>query len=255
MSYNEFGIQLAKKSGAIIRERFTLNMKQEWKEDNTPVTETDREINKLVIDAIKKEFPGHNVLSEEGSYLENKSNFLWVCDPIDGTIPFSHGIPTCVFSLALVENGQPIMGIIFDPFLDRLFYAEKDKGAFLNEHRIHVNQENTFAHNIVAFDTGNPFMNCQKSIIEAKGKVLFLGSTSYSSALLSCGQFVGVIYSKISAHDGASVKIIVEEAGGLVTDLEGNEQNYDSKINGFVASNSKVHKMLVNLVKGEGNYK
>ncbi|MBI3626632.1 hypothetical protein HY224_01135, partial [Candidatus Uhrbacteria bacterium] len=94
MTHKDFALQLAKEAGQIIRTNFVLGMKKEWKKDNTPVTETDLRINQMVIERINSAWPGHGVLAEEGNKLiEGGSEFVWVCDPIDGTIPFSYGIP------------------------------------------------------------------------------------------------------------------------------------------------------------------
>ena len=110
------------------------------KKDGSPVTKTDLAINKLVIDRVKKYFPSHGVLGEEQSNYVEKADYVWVCDPVDGTIPFSRGMPTCMFSLGLTFKGKPILGVGYDPFIDRLIFAELGKGAFLNGKKIHVSR-------------------------------------------------------------------------------------------------------------------
>ena len=105
-SYSIFALQLAKQAGQLIKENFKLGMKKEWKQDNSPVTETDHRINQMVLDAVAENFPEHSVNAEEGSAPVEGSTTSWICDPIDGTIPFSHGVPTCVFSLALTHHGE-----------------------------------------------------------------------------------------------------------------------------------------------------
>lgn len=137
MTHKNFAISIAKEAGEIIRKNFTLGMKKEWKEDQSPVTETDYRINTILIEQVQKEFPDYGVLGEEESYNEKAVN-LWVCDPVDGTVPFSHGIPICTFSLALVKNGEPVLGVVYEPFMDQMYCAEKSKGAFLNGEKISV---------------------------------------------------------------------------------------------------------------------
>ncbi len=145
MTHLEFATDLARQAGAIIKQNFQLGMKKEWKADGTPLTATDTEINQFVLDAVAREFPDHAVLAEEGSRPIPEAEFTWVCDPIDGTIPFSHGVPTSVFSLALVQSGRPVLGAIIDPFADRLVVAEQGRGVTLNGAAIHVSAAPTMA--------------------------------------------------------------------------------------------------------------
>ena len=130
--------KLARRAGHIIKTKLTLGIKRDWKSDHTPVTAIDTEVNQLVIETIHAEFPQHSILAEEGSDLTHSREFVWVCDPIDGTFPFMHGIPVSTFTLALVHNGQPILGVIYDPFMERMFVAEKGQGATLNGVAVHT---------------------------------------------------------------------------------------------------------------------
>src|SRR4030042_6237309 len=108
MTHQDFAIAIAKEAGEIIRKNFTLGMKKEWKGDEGPVTETDYRINTILVERVQKELSQYGVLGEEESYNEKAAN-LWVCDPVDGTIAFSHGIPISTFSLALVQGGEPVL--------------------------------------------------------------------------------------------------------------------------------------------------
>jgi inositol-phosphate phosphatase / L-galactose 1-phosphate phosphatase / histidinol-phosphatase len=112
--YLYFAIKIAKEAGDIMRAHFSLGMKKEWKEDNSPLTITDTAINELVIQKVKESFPEHGVLGEEASLETTDATHIWVVDPVDGTIPFSHGVPTFAFSLALVVDGVPQLGVVFD---------------------------------------------------------------------------------------------------------------------------------------------
>jgi myo-inositol-1(or 4)-monophosphatase len=105
--YKDFAIKIAYEAGVIMRNNFTLSMKKEWKHDHTPVTATDIEINALVLQKIKETYPEHDVLSEEGDSDYSGSEYVWICDPVDGTHNFSHGIPTSTFVLALTFKGMP----------------------------------------------------------------------------------------------------------------------------------------------------
>ncbi len=244
MDYKKFAIDIAKRSGEIIRREFKHGMEKKWKNNETPVTKTDIAINKLVIAGVKKYFPNHDVLGEEESYRPNKGKFLWVCDPVDGTIPFSHGIPICVFSLALVEDGKPILGVVYDPFIDRMFFAQKNKGAFLNGKRIHVNKRQ-LKNSVVNWESHRSPLNIKDKIVFKMAFCCYI----YAAALVACGELVASFCTSPFAHDGASVKILVEEAGGKVTDRFGKEQRYDGDIGGILATNGVVHKEMVKYSK------
>ena len=237
---------MAKQAGKIMLANFSLGMKKEWKGNGTPVTITDTSINKMVIEGVKKYFPTHDVLGEEESHRPNKGEFLWVCDPVDGTIPFSHGSPTCVFSLALVKDGKPILGVIYDPFMKRLVYAELGKGAFLNGKRTRVNKKNmksavlNWESNRSVWALRTKFKNCFP---------MSFFSFIYGGLLVATGELVASLYTWGFAHDAASLKIIIEEAGGTVTDLRGQDQRYDRKVNGCLVSNGVVHKDLLKILK------
>ncbi len=253
MEYKECAIELAYKAGAIMKEYFSLSMKKEYKEDNTSITEADLKINQLVIDTIKKRFPKHNILAEEGSPPKQKSDYTWVCDPIDGTLPFSHGMPTCAFSLALVERGTPILGVVYDPFLERLFTAEKGKGAFVNGKKIRVSLDKTLEKNLIGMSIGVSArffnsLNAAGDFSKEKAKIISLFGVVYPGVLLASGQFIAVI-AKESPWDVAAIKILVEEAGGKVTDLHGNDQRYDREIQGCVLTNGKVHNRILEIIK------
>src|SRR5690606_7148188 len=109
--YLAFAKTLATEAGQIMRDHFVLGIDTEWKQDATPLTIADTSINQLVIDQVKQRFPTHGVLGEEASFGTDRE-YLWVVDPVDGTMPYSHGIPTSTFSLALVQNGQPIVAAV-----------------------------------------------------------------------------------------------------------------------------------------------
>ncbi|KKU56241.1 MAG: Inositol-phosphate phosphatase [Parcubacteria group bacterium GW2011_GWA1_47_11] len=252
-AYKDFAVALAKEAGAIMRNDFTLGMKKEWKEDNTPVTTTDLVINALALERIKKAYPGHSVIAEEGSDFRENDELVWVCDPVDGTIPFAHGMPTTVFSLALVHQGKSILGVVYDPFGERLYTAEKGKGAFLNGNRISVSKHNTFKNAVIGINWSHrspvDLLGLFGALKQKKSRGINVGSIIYMGALVAAGEFAAVIYPNKKVHDSASLKILVEEAGGKVTDLWGKEQRYDRPTNGIVASNGVLHESILALIR------
>lgn len=248
----DFAIRLAKKSGEIIRANFHLGMKREWKSDDTPLTATDKDINQIVIETIEKSFPSHSVLSEEGSNIK-KSEYTWVCDPIDGTLPFSHGYPTSVFALALTKRGKSILGVIYDPYMDRLLVAQEGKGAYLNSNKVQVSSVSKIQHAVLDMEIRNgPFYGVSflsPLVIKQNCYAKSLGSMSYASMLVAAGEFAAMVGGSENPWDGAAVKIIVEEAGGKVTNLFGENQEYNKPIKGVIASNGFLHDTLIDLIR------
>lgn len=238
-----------------MRANFVLGMNKTNKKDGTPVTKADLAINKMVVDLVKKYFSTHGVLGEEQSNIIANSEYTWVCDPIDGTIPFSRGMPTCMFSLALTRNGKSVLGVAYDPFLNRMFYAEAGKGAFLNGKRINVSVHGKLkgafiSHGIWKMERYSMPGLMNDFVFKKDVNIFPIGSVVYNSMLLAVGQLDGILFNYHTAHDVAAIKIVVEEAGGKVTDLYGNEQRYDREdIKGCLISNGALHKDLLKIIK------
>lgn len=256
MYYNEleFAKNLALEAGNIIVKWLYGGTTREWKSNITPVTEADFEINALVINRVQESFPGDCVRGEESS-AETDSTRVWVCDPIDGTIPFTFGVAASTFTLALVVDGSPKMAVIYEPYTKRLFWATIDGSAYLNGEPIHVSNQ-TSSKSLVNFD-GFPFpgsfIDRDASIMNDARAVgilpINLWSTVLAGALVAAGQFSGAICTSQHPHDSASLKLIVECAGGKVTDVYGNDQRYDQEVKGVIASNGVIHDELIALIK------
>ncbi len=244
---------LAKKAGEVMRKNFTLSMKKEWKDERSPVTETDIVINDMVLKGIKACYPGHNILSEEGSDFSEESEYVWICDPVDGTHNFSHGIPTATFALSLVRDGAPILGVIYDPFLDRMYSAEKGKGAYMNDTTISVSTNPILKSTIIGMGKMKKVRNLFPDMEEGYGHgVSFITglSTHYTSALVAAGEFAASVFGGTSPHDMAASAIIVTEAGGRATDLNGKvPERYDRDIEGQLCSNGVLHDQLLELMR------
>ena len=257
-NYLDFGIELAEKAGAIIFQYFAKEIKKEWKEDNTPVTAADIAVNKLVIESILKEYPTHGILGEEESFMQ-ESEYVWVCDPIDGTFPFSHGIPTFTFSLALTHNGNPVSAVVYDPVMKRMYAAEKGKGAYMNRGKINVSKSSTFERQSLGIEGYHSLDyeldSFRKEIREKLARIYHFGSITYENLLVAQGEFIASIFLKKSSWDCAAVKLLIDEAGGKTTDLYGHEQRYDKPINGFVGSNGVIHEQLLELLSKTVPYK
>jgi len=253
----QFAISLAQEAGEIMRQNFHLGMKKEWKEaDNSPLTSTDIAINNLVIERVKMAYPDHGVLGEEASF-PSSSQHVWVVDPVDGTIPFSYGVPTFVFSLALVVDGAPQVGVIYDAMLDRLLSAEKGSGAFLNDKPTQVSSLETLNRTTLNIDgpwTGPGAASAKffalLEPLDTEGAYLTKFSCmGYGGAMVGIGEYSAALCNGKFPWDIAALKVIIEEAGGTVTDLHGEEQRYDQPIFGAIISNGKVHQQLVNITQ------
>ena len=251
--YFQFAKEVAKEAGEIIRNYFKEENGAEYKQDQTIVTKADKEINKILIERVKEKYPNHSVDGEEDQF--GKSEYVWVCDPIDGTAMYARHIPVSVFSLALVINGTPTIGVVYDVFTDSLYSAIKDKGAFKNKTKISVN--NVQLDDMKSVSNMDMWPNADYNLYDAikeLGKKTYfvgLGSIIRAAMCVATGDFNFAIYpgTKHKNCDIAAVKIIVEEAGGKVTDLFGNEQRYDKDINGAIISNSVIHDEIVKVMK------
>lgn len=245
---------LALSAGSIIKSNLILGTARDWKADHTPVTTIDKRINALVLSTIHEHFPAHSILAEEGSDLSRSKEFVWVCDPLDGTFPFMHGIPVSTFVLALVHDGQPVLGVIYDPFMDRLFVAETGQGTTLNDQAIHTGSGKTLEDasiGVVFWKENMPIFTQLLSKLGQKDSKLFdLCSIAYMDALVAAGEFAAVIFPGLSAHDSAAAKIIVEEAGGVFTSLTGETDRYDQPVHGHIAAaNQDIYDQIHSLLR------
>lgn len=255
-----FAQQLAKQAGAIMQRYFrAADTNSEWKEDHTPLTIADTAVNNLVIEQVKKYFPDHGVLGEEASF-EPQRQLIWVVDPIDGTMPYSIGIPISTFSLALVDrtDGQPVVGIVLDPHLDHLYTSVRDQGAFLNGQSLHTASVTNFTHTYVSVIGGTmqgeqAYLTpgiCSDILREQGAKCLCLFSQIYSAARVASGELAGSIFGYGSPWDSAAVSLLVEEAGGIVTDLTGKPRRHDEfSLGCILAANETILAKLLKAVR------
>lgn len=254
--YLEFAKSIAKESAEIALKYFSFETENTWKGDNTPLTKADTEINDLVIKRINETYPEHSIYGEEKSYKKEGSQYVWVCDPIDGTMPFSNGLPMFTFSIALVDqsNGQPVLGLINDPVMKNMYWAYKNSGAYRNGQKISVTKDTSLTNTYLSTDASGkdvgfsnlPLLNL---LSEKKCKVMKLLSFIYGGVQVANGKFAGAVFYGKHAHDVATLKIITEEAGGKVTDLNGEERRYDQEWLGCIASNGLLHDEILTCVQ------
>ena len=243
--YLEFAKEMAYDAGKIMKKYFSEDNGANYKYDQTIVTKADTEINSLLIERVKEKFPTHSVDGEEEQF--GKSEYVWVCDPVDGTAMYARHIPVAVFSLALVIDGVSTVGVVYDVFTDSLYTAIKGQGAYKNDVKISVNDiKLDDMRSVSHFDMWpEAEYNLYDSVKELGKKTYFVGIGSIIRACMCVanGDFNLAIFpgTKHKNCDIAAAKVIVEEAGGKVTDLFGNDQRYDQSIKGAIISNSIVY--------------
>ena len=197
--------------------------------------------------------PNHNILSEETGFEDNKSDYKWVIDPIDGTHNFLHEISIFGTSIALEYKNEVILGVLYFPTLNLTAVAEKNKGAFLNGKGIKVSTKNSLEHS---------FILSEFSYANRKGKIDFLeklirktidvrnfGCAIYNLLLIASGKCDGYVILSTNEWDVAAGFLLVEEAGGKITDLQGKKWGFHQ--NKYVVSNGKVHNEILKLVSSE----
>lgn len=254
--YLEFTKKLAKEVEEIALRYFGFEVENTWKGDDTPLTKADTEINDLVISRVNTAYPSHSIYGEEKSDKKEGSEYIWVCDPIDGTMQFSNGLPIFTFSIALVNqsNGLPILGVVNDPVLKNMYWAYKGGGAYRNGQKISVSNDTVLKNTYLSTDgsgrdVGFSNLPLIKSLSEEKCKVMKFLSFIYGGIQVANGKFAGAVFYGKSGHDVAALKIITEEAGGKVTDLNGEERRYDQDGLGCIVSNGILHNEMLGIVK------
>ena len=226
---------------------------------NDLVTEADHASDKAIISVIKNAFPDHFILSEETGNISTDSEYKWIIDPIDGTINFAQGIPLCCVSVGLEKAGTIIAGAVYNPVMNEYYFAEKGKGAFLNDKPIHVSSRSTLLNACLVtgfpytyLDSPNGPLQCFERFIRKGVPVRRLGSAAIDLCWVAAGRFDGFYEHKLNAWDSAAGFLMVEEACGKVTDFKNDYYNvYQPHI---VATNGLIHDELVTVINNEHDF-
>ena len=216
---------------------------------NDYVSEADQESELIITDALKKSYPKYKITAEESGSNDINSDYEWFIDPLDGTTNFIHGIPQFAISIGLCKNKVPILGVVYDPFKNELFCAEKGKGALLNNKRIRVSKRQEFSSCLIG--TGIPFgkriySNYYKeleNISKNSAGIRRLGAASLDLAYISSGRIDGFWEKDLNIWDVCSGVLLVKEAGGRITETNGNIWNTKSR--NILASNTLIHNNLI----------
>ena len=249
--FKSIALLAAKEAGKVLQQYYGKTESVKVKSNKSLVGIADTEADKAIISVIKKNFPNHSILSEESGFDDNNSDYKWAIDPVDGTHNFLRGIPFCGVSIALEYKNEIILGVLYFPFLEITAIAEKGKGAFMNGKRIKVSDKK---------DLGHAFILVEFSYSNRKEKVSFLdkfvhetidvrnfGCAIYHLLLVACGSSEGYVILSTNEWDVAAGFIIVQEAGGKITDLQGKNWNFTQSR--YIVSNSHVHEEILKYLK------
>lgn len=245
----------AREAGAIIKQYFQGDFNVDNKDTiNNLVTEVDTKAEAKIISVIKETFPEHSIISEEVGELLQKSEYKWIIDPIDGTVNFAHGIPICCVSIGLLHHDEMLMGAVYNPMMNELFFAEKGKGAYLNDKPIKVSEKSDFrkAFLVTGFPykwpktNEHPIKVFERIILEGL-PVRRLGSAAIDLCWVACGRFDGFWEYNLNPWDVSAGYLIVLEAGGRVTDFSGSECTVFDKET--LATNGLIHNSLLDAIK------
>ena len=201
------------------------------------VTKTDKNVERILIEELSKIKKNYSFISEEAGKINNKDKEnIWIIDPIDGTTNFLHGIPHFAICIALQSNQEIISGLIFDPIKDEMYYSEKNKGAFLNNQRLRVSKKSSLDDCL--------FSSNHEGVKFSNLNMRYGGCAALDLAYVASGRLDGYFHNKINIWDVAAGALMVEEAGGIVNNLNKfNTNNIDIR-----ASSSTInHKMLEKL--------
>lgn len=248
-------LKATRDAGAVMKEFFHGTFTVDNKDTiNNLVTEVDKHSEKVIIDIIKERFPTHSIISEEEGEMIQESDYQWIIDPIDGTVNFAHGIPICCVSIGVKYKNDMLFGAVYNPMLNELFFAEKGKGAYLNDKKISVSTKTEFRKACLV--TGfpykwpktyeHPIKVFERFIMEGL-PVRRLGSAAIDLCWVACGRFDGFWEYNLNPWDIAAGYLIVEEAGGRITNFDGDP--YDVNDKETLATNGLIHNNMLSLIR------
>ena len=248
----DVAIKAAKIAGEAIEYYFETALEHERKEDNSVVTKADLAAEEVILKEIKENFPDHKIISEEKGIIDSDSSFVWLIDPLDGTLNFSRGLPNFAVSIAMTENNKTKIAVVYNPITNSLFQAEEGKGAYWNGEKMGVSEMEDLSSSIITLGRDRDEDNKKKTLsmineIYFKSHQRIIGSSALELAWTASGRVEGFISIGLKRWDVAGGLLLVTEAGGKVTDFEGGDLDPDN--NYFVATNGRIHEDLLGILK------
>lgn len=246
MAYLETAMEIAREAGALLANYYERRPAYELKGEFDLVTEADRNSEKLVVERLRAHFPSHAIVAEEGGGVKNSSEYTWYVDPLDGTTNFAHSFPMFNVTLGLARAGEVIAGVVYDPIRQEMFSAERGAGAYLNSRRIRVSGAKKLADSLAS--TGFPSRKRHANVnihfyyqlAMATHGVRRTGSAAIDLAYVSCGRLDFFWEFGLNPWDMAAGTLLVEEAGGRVTDMNGGAHSVVASKN-LLVDNGAVH--------------
>lgn len=251
-------LEATAEAGKIIQQYFNGTFRINNKEGiNNLVTEVDNLSEDKIIEVIKAHYPEHTIISEEVGELLKPSDYQWIIDPIDGTVNFAHGIPLCCVSIALKYKDDLMLGAVYNPMMNELFFAERGKGATLNGEPIKVSSKKDFkkACLVTGFpykwpeSREHPIKVFERFIMEGL-PIRRLGSAAIDLCWVACGRFDGFWEYNLSSWDVAAGYLIVQEAGGVITNFDGDPYNVFERET--LATNGHIHEAMLHAINNRG---
>jgi len=250
----DFLVELSKRAGEILKEGYGKSHQVEYKGPIDLVTEIDKKSEHFLVERILQTFPQHTIMAEEGGLTDGNKENLWYIDPLDGTSNYAKGLPIFCVSIAYAYRGRMKLAAVYDPMRDECFSAEKGKGAHLNGNQIHVSDVSDLITSMLV--TGFPYDMQQKEnnikyfshFVRKAHTVRRLGSAVLDQTYVAMGRMDGYWEIGLSPWDIAAGTLIIEEAGGLVTTLNGSP-DYMKPPYDILAANPKLHPILLSELK------
>jgi len=253
----DFANFLADMSGEIARKYFRTQATGEiQKDDNSPVTKADREIELLIREEIEKKYPNHGIIGEEYGIKNAESEFTWVLDPIDGTSSFIIGRPIFGTLIALIKNNKPILGILNQPIINERWIGIDGVGSFFNGKKIQSRNCQNIDDAVMCASSSFYFKGKDKDVFEELCKItkyqklggVIYGGDCYSYASIASGFIDIVIDPCLQIYDYAALQPIIENAGGIITDWHGNSPNLRSNVNLVACANKTIHEKVIKIL-------
>ena len=246
MHFLETAVEIARESGALVANYHQRHIPFETKGEADLVTEADRASEKLIVERLRSHFPAHAIVAEEGGGHESASEYRWFIDPVDGTTNFAHGFPMFCISMGLERAGELIAGVVYDPIRGELFTAERGAGAFLNNHRMHTSAVARVSDSLSS--TGFPSRKRHHNInihfyyqlAMVSHGVRRTGSAALDLAFVAAGRLDFFWEFGLKPWDMAAGALLVQEAGGRVTDMTGAPLSVASSDH-ILADNALLH--------------
>lgn len=244
-------IDVAKRAGGILMGEYG-NVTINYKKDGTTVTNADLESEKIILSTLREKFPEFSILSEEAGKEDKDSDYMWVVDPLDGTTNYTIRNPFFDVSIALTYKSEPIVGVVYSPFQDELFYAERGKGARMNDEKIAVSNTDSMEKSIHTFcnasDRGSTLKmaGIWRRLKLLNPRVRQIGAGALELGYTACGRVDSFMMVKMNPWDVAAGTLLVREAGGRVTDFSGRE--FDISCRDILASNGRLHDKLLEII-------